>query len=97
AAGRVVRVRRTPDGRIGALEIKNAPEQGRWITLRAYTYDARGDLIADTYEDHRLTSRTDPEDLTFHFLYDEQGRCVETWGVHPDAGRLGLAEGVPDT
>ncbi|MGK3961664.1 RHS repeat domain-containing protein [Sorangium sp. So ce118] len=70
AAGRVVRVRRTPDGRIGALEIKNAPEQGRWVALRTYTYDERGVLVADTdaegcvsrytYEDHRLTSRTDP-------------------------------------
>ncbi|WP_438041018.1 RHS repeat-associated core domain-containing protein [Sorangium sp. So ce128] len=107
AAGRVVRVRRTPDGRVAALEVKNAPERGRWVTLRSYTHDERGDLIADmdaegcvtryTYDDHRLTSRTDPEDLTFHFRYDERARCVETWGDHPDPGRLGLAEGVPET
>ncbi|WP_437681665.1 RHS repeat-associated core domain-containing protein [Sorangium sp. So ce131] len=107
AAGRVVRVRRTTDGRIAALEIKNAPEQGRWVTLRSYEYNEIGDLVAVadaegcttryTYEHHRLTSRTDPEGLTFQFRYDAQGRCIETWGVHADAGRLGLAEGVPDT
>jgi YD repeat-containing protein len=106
AAGRVARVRRGRDGRIAAFEVKNAPEHARWVVLHSYSYDERGDLIADTdaegcvtqytYEDHRLTSRTTPEGMTFYFHYDERGRCVETWGTHPNPARLGLAKDVPD-
>ncbi|MCU0683368.1 MAG: DUF6531 domain-containing protein [Polyangiaceae bacterium] len=107
AAGRLVRVRRHPDGSIAAFEAKNAPERGRWVTLHRYAYDDAGDLIADVdaeenttrygYDDHRLIWRIEPEGLTFHFRYDQQGRCVETWGDHADPTRLGLDDDVAPT
>ncbi|XXX77649.1 RHS repeat-associated core domain-containing protein [Sorangium sp. So ce134] len=103
-AGRTVRVQRGPDGRIAALEVKNAPAQGRWVKLRTYAYSEQGDLTSTAdaegstfryeYQDHLLASRTDPEGLTFRFRYDDRGRCVETWGTYLDPERLGLAPEV---
>ncbi|MGK3998166.1 RHS repeat-associated core domain-containing protein [Sorangium sp. So ce1024] len=105
--GRVVRALRTPEGRIRGFEVKNAPQQGQWIRLAEYTYDARGDLVAVTDaggyvarftydEDHYLTSYTAPDCPTFHFVYDELHRCVETWGAYPDGSVPGLSDSAPD-
>jgi RHS repeat-associated protein len=106
AAGRTVRVRRTPEGRIEAFETKNAPHQGQWIRLRRYVYNGSGDLVSaedpeghvtryEYDERHLLKAHTSPENLTFHFIYDGGGRCIETWGVHPEPDRLGLVPDVP--
>lgn len=94
SAGRIVRVKTTPEGRIASLEALNAVQSGRWVCFARYLYDERGDLVAATdadghtarfaYEDrHLLTLDTDRSGLAFHFAYDEQGRCVESWGDYP--------------
>jgi len=72
----------------------------------ANAYDAAGNLAAafDTeghptryqYDDeHRLTREIDPEGLAFSFVYDREGRCVETWGETPGKRDPSLAEDVP--
>ncbi|WP_437872533.1 RHS repeat domain-containing protein [Sorangium sp. So ce363] len=88
SVGRIVRVRRAPDGRIGAFESKNARERGVWVPFAQYSYDAAGDLTSATdaegyttrytYQEHLLTSHTSPTGLTFSFRYDDWHRCVET-------------------
>ncbi|WP_437670266.1 RHS repeat-associated core domain-containing protein [Sorangium sp. So ce131] len=106
SAGRVVRVRRDREGRIAAWEIKNAPEQGRWIALGRFAYDERGHLVeardaddhATTYtydDDHLLLTHTSPVGLTFHFRYDGERRCVETWGAYGAGADRSLSDGVP--
>ncbi len=107
SAGRVVRVRSTPEGQIAAWEIKNAVEQGLWVPFASYAHDAEGNLVraadadgfATTYaydDQHRVTSHTSPVGLTFHFRYDRQGRCVETWGNYGERADLSLAEAAPE-
>lgn len=106
AVGRVVRVGSTREGRIAAFEVKTAAHQGRWIKLAAFSYDEEGNLLAAsdaeghttayTYDgDHLLTSYTAPDRPTFHFLFDDQRRCVQTWGAYPDGSVPGLAADVP--
>ncbi|WP_437950815.1 RHS repeat-associated core domain-containing protein [Sorangium sp. So ce296] len=106
SAGRIVRVRRHPDGRIAAFEVKNASAQGRWTSFRTYRYGERGDLAAaidaaghehryEYDEEHRLTRRREPGGLVAHFRYDDRGRCVETWCERP--GNDALDREVPDT
>jgi YD repeat-containing protein len=91
SVGRLVRVRSTREGRIAAIEVKNAVAQGQWIAFGAYTYDEHGNLVSATdadgytagyaYDDeHRLTADKDRTGLCFHFVYDREGRCVESWG-----------------
>ncbi|MDI1443569.1 RHS repeat-associated core domain-containing protein [Polyangium sp. 6x1] len=93
SAGRSVRVRTTPDGRMTSIEVNNALSQGKWIAFARYEYDERGNLVkatdacgySSTYrydEHHRMTMDTDRVGLTFHFRYDEQDRCVESWGQY---------------
>jgi RHS repeat-associated protein len=105
SVGRTVRVRRNEGGRIAAFEVKNASEQGRWVSFRSYTYDEAGDLIAArdaagqamryAYDDaHRLIRRSAPGGLVAEFRYDRQGRGVETW-CHR-AGNDALDEGLPE-
>ncbi|WP_437573898.1 RHS repeat-associated core domain-containing protein [Sorangium sp. So ce887] len=105
SVGRTVRVRRAPDGRIGAFELKNARERGAWIACARYTYDEAGDLTSATdadgyttryaYQEHLVTSHTSPTGLTFFFRYDDRRRCVETWGSYADGRDSGLAENLP--
>jgi RHS repeat-associated protein len=106
SVGRVVRVRGTKEGRIAAIEAKNAIAQGQWVAFGTYAYDDRGNLVsatdADGYaaryaydEDHRLTADTDRTGLTFHFVYDREGRCVESWGDYPGKRDPSLAEDLP--
>ncbi|WP_437320647.1 RHS repeat-associated core domain-containing protein [Sorangium sp. So ce385] len=107
SAGRAVRVRRHASGRIAAFEVKNAPQQGRWVSFRSYTHDERGDLVAAVDacgnaerfaydEEHRLASRLSAAGLAVEFRYDGRGRCVESWCLRA-AGETGLDERVPDT
>jgi RHS repeat-associated protein len=106
SVGRVVRLKSTREGRIAAIEVQNAFTQGRWIPFASYTYDAAGDLVAvidadqfsSTYAydaDHRLVRDTDRSGLTFHFVYDDQGRCVESWGDYPGRRDPSLADNLP--
>src|SRR5262249_30121443 len=59
--------------------------------LMIYEYDAAGNLIVarDLYnatlrfhwdQQNRMTRRTDRRGYSFHFAYDEQGRCVHSRG-----------------
>lgn len=105
SVGRVVRVESTREGRIASLAVKNAVAQGSLLVFARYTYDERGDLVAVTnadghtrryrYADHLLVEHDDPTGLTYHFRYDEQRRCVETWGDYPGRADPSLAAGVP--
>lgn len=63
----------------------------RTIVFAAYEYDEQGNLIRVTDADggtteyaydalHRLTHTTNANGLRFHFRYDQEGRCVESWG-----------------
>jgi RHS repeat-associated protein len=105
SAGRVIRVRTTPEGRIEAFEVKNAVAQGRWVAMVTYAYDD-GHLISATDADgyasyyqygnnHLLTQDTDRTGLTFHFCYDNQSRCIESWGDYPGRRDPSLIDGLP--
>ncbi|MEZ4297313.1 MAG: RHS repeat-associated core domain-containing protein [Polyangiaceae bacterium] len=106
SAGRTVRVRRAPGGQIGALLVKNAASQGRWIAFATYEYDQNGDLVAVTDadghtsrfrydEEHQMLAHEDPTGLVFHFVYDDAGRAVETWGAPPGGHDPALSESAP--
>jgi RHS repeat-associated protein len=107
--GRVVRVAYDADGRVAALEVLNAPSQGRWVALARYRYSPEGDLVealdADghayrhRYDEHMLVAETNRNGLTFHFRFDSlspRGRCVETWGAY-DAPDPALSTRLPKT
>lgn len=107
SAGRTVRVRRHPGGRIAAFEVQGARRGGAWTGFRTYRYDERGDLVEAidaeghaerfTYDDdHRLHARATPGGLVAEFRYDAEGRGIETW-CHRITGESGLAEGAPAT
>lgn len=107
SVGRVIRFRATHGGRIGAIEVRNATAQARWIAFATYSYDDRGDLVCVTdadgvsiyfaYDgDHLLQSIRRADGLVFHFVYDAHRRCVETWGDHSDPGFLALASSAPE-
>ncbi|MEZ4315274.1 MAG: RHS repeat-associated core domain-containing protein, partial [Polyangiaceae bacterium] len=94
SAGREIRFPRNARGRIGAIEVKSAPSQGRWVVFATYEHDESGNLVrvadADghawtfTYDDaHRLLSHTNRTGLTFYYRYDREGRAVESWGATP--------------
>jgi RHS repeat-associated protein len=104
SVGRVVRVRYHTDGHIAAFEVKNASQMGRWTSFRSYGYDAAGNLVAATDalgyserfeydEDHHLVRRAEAGGLTAYFLYDGEGRCVESWCEH--ASNDGLDAATP--
>ena len=106
SAGRVVRVRTTPEGRLASLEALNSVARGQWVALARYEYDARGDLVAARdadghaahyeYDDaHRMVADTDRAGLTFRFVYDDKGRCVESWGEYEGREDPSLVEGLP--
>jgi RHS repeat-associated protein len=105
--GRVVRLSLTPEGRIAAVQTKNAAERGRWVEFARYGYDAEGNLVSVTDaaghcarfaydEEHRLVTHTDRAGLAFHFVYDAKGRCVESWGDYPGQADPSLADDLPD-
>jgi YD repeat-containing protein len=107
AAGRRIRVATTPEGRIGALLVKNAEHQGKWLTFATYSYDTDGNLVSATNadghetrytygEDHLLATQRHPTGLTTTFRYDTAGRCIETWASYPDGVDPSLDDGLPD-
>jgi RHS repeat-associated protein len=105
SAGRKVHVETNREGRIVALRVEE-PKSGWTITFARYEYDDRGNLVVHTDadgnvmrfwydEDHLLTKYQYPNGLTFHFVYDEQRRCVETWGAFPDGSEPGIDPDAP--
>ena len=108
-AGRVVRLAWDKDGHVVAVEVQNAPAQGRWVALARYRYSPEGDLVEATdaeghalryrYDEHLLVAETDRNGLTFHFVYDSlspRGRCTETWGAY-DGADLAIDADLPRT
>jgi RHS repeat-associated protein len=106
SAGRVIRVGVTLEGQIASFKVKNAVAQGNLVAFATYTYDDRGNLMmardADGFSarydydgDHRLTVDTDRTGLTFHFVYDREGRCVESWGDYPGNLDPSLTDDLP--
>ncbi|EYF04960.1 RHS repeat-associated core domain-containing protein [Chondromyces apiculatus] len=104
SADRVVRVQRERGGRIEAFDLVTA--RGRVVRHRTYAYDDQGDLVSATdaagrsvryeYDEHRLIAQTFPSGLRVSYLYDAQGRCIETWCAHPAGRDPALAVGCPD-
>ena len=103
-AGRRILFRGARDGRIGAIHVP-APD-GQTITFARFEYDGRGDLVAsvdaDGYsthyaydEEHRLQRLEYPSGIAFRFVYDQAGRCIETWGEYPGRADVALAAEVP--
>jgi RHS repeat-associated protein len=106
SVGRIVRVRSSREGRIGSLEVLNAPALGRWVPFARYEHDERGDLVCATdadgfscrfaYDDeHHLVEDVDRAGLAFHFVYDDKGRCVESWGDYPGRRDASLDDELP--
>ena len=103
SAGRDLQFDRDAAGRLIKISVL-IPDQGS-LTLFSYSYDAAGDLVAATdadgyatrytYRNHLLTAQRDAADLTFHYRYDREDRCTETWGDYPDRVDPSLASDVP--
>jgi YD repeat-containing protein len=109
SVGRIVHVGAAPGGRIASLGVETTDAQGRsqLTPVASYRYDASGDLVqaldaegngwAFRYDErHRLLAHTDRCGLTFHFVYDAEGRCVESWGAWPGGPDPSLAPGLPE-
>ncbi|NUO51498.1 MAG: RHS repeat protein [Polyangiaceae bacterium] len=105
SVGREIRFESTSDGRTKSMSVLNAASQGAWVTFATYGYGPDGDLVqvidADGhaweygYTNHLLTLERDPTGLAFHFRYDDEGRCFETWGDYPEREDISLAGSVP--
>jgi YD repeat-containing protein len=103
SVGRVVRVRRHPDGHIAAFEVNGG--SGRWARFRSYEYNANADLIASvdgegcrtefTYEENRLVHQRFPSGLCIHHRYDGRGRCIETWCDYAGSPDPAVADHAP--
>ncbi|MBK6519628.1 MAG: hypothetical protein IPG04_37215 [Polyangiaceae bacterium] len=106
AAGRHVMFAHDADGHIVSISVPDATGATSLVFAR-YAYDRRGDLVgavdADGHswsyaydDDHKLVSMRVPNGVVFHYVYDEQGRCIETWGAREDGARdVALAANVP--
>lgn len=108
SVGRVIRFLPAKDGRIGSVELRNAVAQGRWVAFGLYAYDPEGNLVSATdadgfaerfaYDDgHLMTLHVDRVGLAFHYVYDRERRCTETWGDYLGKPDPSLAEGLAAT
>jgi len=107
AVGRGIRMQHSSRGQIRGIDVYD-PIKQQWVRFAELWYDDRGDLVeardADghttrfTYDDdHRLTSHTSPAGLRFNFVYDRQGRCIETWGEYADGSpERALSQSLPE-
>lgn len=104
-AGRHVKLNLNASGRIQEVSVLN-PNTGERTIFSRYEYDQFGNLTrhisADSFvtdytydEAHRLTSQSYPDGPTYHFVYDAQGRCVESWGAYPGENDPALDPDVP--
>ncbi len=105
SVGRHIAFRRDSAGHIVSIDVYNAVAQGRWVTFAQYQYDPNNDLVAVVdpdgystrfqYDAHRMSEYTSPSGLVFHYRYDDDGRCVETWGDYPGRVDESLSADVP--
>ncbi|WP_407561509.1 polymorphic toxin type 28 domain-containing protein [Streptomyces sp. 184] len=86
------------DGRVTALSLAGAADDGTDVVVKRFGYDAAGNLTEDTNSsglplvftyDHRLraTSWTDRNGHRYDYTYDAQDRCTAEAG---EAGHLAL-------
>ncbi|OXG06473.1 RHS repeat-associated protein [Flavobacterium araucananum] len=86
AAGRTIKVS-TQEGLIEKLELVT-PEQDELLV--GYEYDEQYNMVAILdalkkptvieFEDHLMVQKTDRNGQAFYWQYDDQNRCVHTWG-----------------
>lgn len=94
--GQEIRVVRSLEGLITALQVLAPDGGGYWVSVCEYRYSSTGDLVETldpegnprryTYKNHLLVEETNRNGLTFYFRYDRyrpSGRCLETWGSYP--------------
>lgn len=104
SVGRIVLVESNRHGRIESLSVPDP--RGIRLYFARYAYDNEGNLVAASdgdgnitryaYDgDHRLQRLEYPSGLTFHFVYDSHGRCIETWGNYPNGIDPALAPESP--
>jgi RHS repeat-associated protein len=108
SAGRRVRFMPNANGRVASLRVATRLRELEFVR---YTYDPTGNLTSVTdaeghvtryaYEGRLLTAYTNRVGVTFHYAYDGEHRCIETWATPPpglDAGVVAgprmLADGV---
>lgn len=106
SVGRIIRVTTESDGRIVSFSVKNAIARGSWVAFASYAYNELGELVsvadADGFlshysyrEGHLLAADTDRIGLTFHFVYDNHDRCIESWGDYMGRRDPSLVESSP--
>lgn len=90
--GRYLHIDNDENGRMLAVTAKH---RGQQQLLVSYGYNDAGDLCELTdalgqttiiqYSSHRMMAKTDRNEQTFYWEYDNKGRCTHTWG---DGGLL---------
>ncbi|MFC9504949.1 DUF6531 domain-containing protein [Streptomyces sp. NPDC057002] len=80
----------TQDGRVTALSLRGAAEEGRDADIRRYGYtdgnlteivNSSGQALTFTYDERlRVSSWTDRNQRRYAYAYDEQDRCVSQGG-----------------
>ena len=90
-AGRSLLFDRQPTGQIVKLDLVDRNTTVR-RTIRTFAYDEHGDLtlvidacgnqISYRYDRHLLVQETDRNGNSWYFTYDDQRRCLETWGTN---------------
>ena len=105
--GRTILFSAAPDGfHIGTVSVPSP--DGPTIVFARFEYDARNDLVAATDadghttryaydEDHRLVRLEYPTGLVVHWVYDDLGRCRETWADYPSGTDPALEPSLPKT
>jgi RHS repeat-associated protein len=89
--GRLIRVATDHAGRVVGLFLAEPHVCGKERPLMEYRYDRVGNLVTGQdlsratlsfrYDQHnRMTCRTDRRGYSFHYEYDDQGRCVHSRG-----------------
>ncbi|HMA97137.1 MAG TPA: RHS repeat-associated core domain-containing protein [Polyangiaceae bacterium] len=105
SVGRYINFVRDREGRVTSIEVP--PPEGPARIFARFRYDHEGSLVeaidadgnSTTYAydaQHRLLQYRHATGLTFHFRYDREGRCVETWGDYPGGTDPALASNVPE-
>lgn len=103
-AGRTIHFSRDGRGRLTSLVVP--ADDGRRVVFAEYEYSGADDLVgvvdADGHawrfgydERHRMVWQRFPTGLVFHYRYDREGRCVESWGEHESGQDMAIAPGVP--
>lgn len=90
SAGRELAITCDSKGRITTIKAPHPEHQGETFTLVAYQYDVEGNLVEHknalglpfgyAYAKKLLVKETNRNGLSFYFEYDQNERCIHTWG-----------------